>query len=930
MKFIVGIIGAIAGIWLFSSHSQFLVGAVLGVIVALLCKQVLNLWERINILEQQIQKQSGEVAKTQPAVESIAGIQPVADEQDDAGFTFEPEHEAESVVFSEERMPEESAASGNMFEPGGMAEEPSAAARINPPTGERSVREDAAHGAGRQVELWNIVVSYFTGGNVVVRAGVVVLFFGVAFLLKYSAERNLIPIEFRLLAVAAGAIALLLFGWRLRMKRTGYALILQGGAIGILYLTIFSALRLYHLLPVGLAMALLVGMSIFSAALAILQDARALAVIGVLGGFLAPILTSTGSGNHVMLFSYYALLNAGIVLIARYRSWRELNLLGFVFTFGIGTLWGSQNYSAELFASTEPFLLLFFLFYLSIGILFARNLPLPQKGFIDGTMVFGTPIVCFAMQSVLVKPYEYGLAWSALCLGLLYSGLAWGLYKKGSDAMRTMVESFLAMGVIFGTIAIPLALDGRWTATAWALEGSAIIWIAIKQKRWMPRVFGLILQPLAGLAFLGAVDQPAAQIYVLNSFYLGCLVLSFAGLFSGFCLNRSRESIASAQLESRLMLFWGLLWWFGAGVNEIVSFSTYTHQWVLLLCFVTISSVIAFVFGRKLSWPDLSQVYLGLFGVMLVAAGYVLLEFHSHPSIHGGFIAWPLAFAGHYWLLYQDNDGPFAHWHDYLHVGLFLLLVGLCTWEATWWADHLVRGSGVWSLVVLGMVPALFMFALCKFWDKMTWPLLGRQKAYLYHALLPVAAYLWLGLILTNLMSKGDPWPLPYLPFLNPFDLVQICVMLALAWWVVVLDQHLGIRLIGLERRQLIVIASATVFFWLNAVLIRTLHHWGGVSFDLKSMIASDLVQTSVSIFWTLTAMLIMLWGTSRKIRPIWMVGAGLIGVVIVKLFIFDLAHTSTIERIISFIVVGLLCLAIGYKAPLPARAVEKAGVECE
>ena len=74
--------------------------------------------------------------------------------------------------------------------------------------------------------------------------------------------------------------------------------------------------------------------------LAVLQDARALAVLGIVGGFLAPMLASTGSGNHVALFSYYAMLNSAIFGIAWFKAWRVLNVLGFVFTFGIGSAVG--------------------------------------------------------------------------------------------------------------------------------------------------------------------------------------------------------------------------------------------------------------------------------------------------------------------------------------------------------------------------------------------------------------------------------------------------------------------------------------------------------------------------------------------------------------------------------------------------------------
>ena len=103
-----------------------------------------------------------------------------------------------------------------------------------------------------------------------------------------------------------------------------------------------------------------------------------LAVLGVSGGFLAPVLASTGGGSHVMLFSYYAVLNAGVLGIALYKAWRPLNVLGFVFTFGIGAVWGARFYRPELLESTEPFLLLFFLQYVVIAVVFALK-QAPQQ-----------------------------------------------------------------------------------------------------------------------------------------------------------------------------------------------------------------------------------------------------------------------------------------------------------------------------------------------------------------------------------------------------------------------------------------------------------------------------------------------------------------------------------------------------------------------
>ena len=269
----------------------------------------------------------------------------------------------------------------------------------------------------RQAEDTNPITRWLLGGNTLVRVGMIVLFFGVAFLLKYAAERDLVPIELRLAAVAAGAVALLLVGWRLRERRPGYGLMLQGGGVGVLYLTVFAALRLYQLVSPEFAFAVLIAITAGSAALAMLQDSRALAITGAAGGFLAPILASTGGGNHVALFSFYAVLDAGILAIAYYKAWRELNLIGFAFTFVIGLLWGSRYYRPELFATTEPFLILFFVFYVAIAVLFALRQAPRLAHYVDGTLIFGTPLIAFGLQTALVRDMEFGAAWSAFEIG---------------------------------------------------------------------------------------------------------------------------------------------------------------------------------------------------------------------------------------------------------------------------------------------------------------------------------------------------------------------------------------------------------------------------------------------------------------------------------------------------------------------------------
>jgi uncharacterized membrane protein len=187
----------------------------------------------------------------------------------------------------------------------------------------------------------------------------------------------------------------------------------------------------------------------------------------------------------------------------------------------------------------------------------------------------------------------------------------------------------------------------------------------------------------------------------------------------------------------------------------------------------------------------------------------------------------------------------------------------------------------------------------------------------------PLAVFLALWLAYANITSNGDPHPLPYVPLLNPLDIAVGAVFLVLARWLVHLPEH-GLRdWWDAARAPLLVLFAGGAFFWANAILLRTLHHWAGLPFALQPMLSSPLVQSAFSILWTLIALAVMIVATRRHLRPAWIAGAALMGMVVVKLFLVDLSGVGTVERIVSFIGVGLLMLLVGYLSPVPPRQTE-------
>lgn len=756
---------------------------------------------------------------------------------------------------------------------------------------------------------------WLLSGNLVARLGVLVLFFGVAFLLKYAADQGLFPIELRLASAAAGGLGLVALGWRLRLRNRAYALVLQGGGIGIVYLTVFAAIDTWPLVPARPGLALMVALVALSAALAVLQDARSLALLAVVGGFLAPVLISR-EGSHVALFSYYLALNLGLLGIAWFKAWRELNLAGFLFTFAIGALWGWRAYQPAHFATTEPFLVAFFLLYLAVPVLFALRQPPNLKGLVDGTLVFGVPLVAFGLQVALVRDFEYGAALSATAAALVYATLATLVWRRQGEPLRTLAEAFVGLAVAFGTVAIPLTVDGRWTASAWALEGAALVWLGLRQGRLLPRAAGLLIQGAAGIAVPVAAGTPTGAMPVLNGVYLSALMVAAGGLFSAWQLHRHRERTRPAEDGLRpLVLGWGLLWWFGAGVSEIQRWLDQDAETNATLLFAAATALALALLRRRLDWAALAWPPLLLIPLLALALLSVADIGPPHPFAAWGWAAWGTALAVQYLLLrLLGPDWPprlTALWHA---ATLWLALLVLA-WEAFWVADVPLDLPQPWRWLAWALVPTAALAAYPALRRRTPWPMQAMDQDYRGLALTPVVATLGLWVLWASL-QRGDPVVLPYLPLLNPLELGQAIGLAVLVQW--------GLRTDAPWAPWRWYALTALAFAALNGLIARGVHFFGDVPFAAGDLWASARFQAAIAIAWTLLAMAAMAAGTRLRLRPAWIAGAVLLGLVVGKLFLVDLSGVGTVARIVSFLAVGALILLIGYLAPLPPQSREE------
>ena len=788
------------------------------------------------------------------------------------------------------------------------------------------------------------IKEWLLGGNTVARLGAVVLFIGLAFLARLAAERGLVPPELRLAGIGAMAIGLLIFGFRLRERRTGYALTLQGTGVAILYLTLFAAFRLYSLMPPGLAFGLMVAVCALSAVLAVLQDALVLAVMGAAGGFLSPILASTGQGDHVALFTYYTVLNLGILGVAWKKDWRLLNLMGFVFTFGIATLWGVLRFRPEHYASAQPFLIVFFVLYVAISVLFALRRAPHLRDYVDGTLVFGAPLIGFGLQAGLVRHFAFGLAWSAVATAAFYLLLAGLLAQRRLEQLRLLVESFIVLGVVFASLAIPFALDARWTAAAWAVEGAAVIWVGLRQHRRLARAFGMLLQVGGFLAFINYLMVRTPQGWpLLNADFVGAALLAGAAIFSSRQLDLFYRRLPRApgwyedfERASIAPLFlYGFAWWIGAIALELsrraVSpvgtpsfvFAAKDRPLLLMLGFGASAAVSAW-HGMRRNWHVATWPGYVTLPVMLLGALFGMVSFH-HLFEHGGVWIWPLAIAVHLWALRRiDARGP-APWFVAIHAGGVFLLVLLSGSAIDFAIDEAQLWRTSWGPAgaLLALTGVLFAVGKAAFSSaaRSRWPMDRFARAYGWYGLIPVAAFTAGGAVLMTLTQSGDASPLPHIPLVNPTDLAFLLAIAALWQWrqhafasAWSLSKWLRGRTIGLS------LMGSALFVWLNTVWMRVAHHFFDVPWRAEALFHSFIVQAGYALLWTLTATGMMVYASRRGVRLPWLAGAAVVGVTVAKLVLIDLSNAGGFERIIAFIGVGVLMLLVGYLAPLPPK----------
>ena len=403
---------------------------------------------------------------------------------------------------------------------------------------------------------------------------VVLILFATAFFLKYAFDNRWIGELGRVSIGITFGIAMSLAGFR--YQRRGWRIfsqILTAGGIVLLYLSTYAAFGYYHLVEQKTAFVYLAVLIAEAAALSLIYNAPAIAIMALIGGLLTPVLLHSDRDQYRSFFTYLVVLDAGA--LALLKHWRGLSSIAYYGTQLLFWIWYDENYHHQKRGAVLIFQLAIFLLFLLAHL--ARELLRRDSATLeDALLLLANPFVFFATAYHLLNPTHHDwMGAFAIVMALLYAGIAKILLSRSAEGRREILL-LIAVALTFVTIAIPIQLRSNWITIAWAVEGVAILWagIEIQSVRLRAHAFGLFA--LAFFKFL-FWDTPygyrPAFTPIFNRYFLSSLAVVGCYILAVYLFERARRRKLVNERVTMLIIALGaaLTFWL------LISIETHTY-----------------------------------------------------------------------------------------------------------------------------------------------------------------------------------------------------------------------------------------------------------------------------------------------------------------------------------------------------------------
>jgi uncharacterized membrane protein len=799
-------------------------------------------------------------------------------------------------------------------------------------------------------------------------AGIIAVVVTAALILKLAIENDWIGPGVRVALGGVGGLALLYTGERLRGRGLRqYAFILSGGGILILYLSIYAAFNFYHFIAQPVAFVLMALVTATAVALSVRQNALATAILGLVGGFATPILLSTGVDNQVALFTYVALLDAGVLAVAYFKRWRSLDFLSFLGTVLMTAGWADTFYTQEKLWPTVVFVSVFFVLYALLAV-FHNTLARRRTRWFDVALLAANASLYFGFCYALLARAGYDHATPAshaLLVSVFFTCLFYTVWRWNRDD-RLLTYAYVGAAVVFLTSALAIQLELQWVTVAWAVEALMLLWIGLRSGETSARHAALAVFCAATVHWFAwdmrefAYGVDASFVPLLNRRALGCAVLvgalvaaarlykrapsveeeerrtattffALAGSALGLTLlsldvnDYFNARLANApqdatdvrgRLENARQFSMTALWaFYGATalVLGLLKRITPLRGGALLLITATVGKLVAFdtsFYAASWHTPVFNQTFMAYAVVVLaLAAG---ARFYSRAN--------------------DDEVSERPVILPALVLAANVLALGALSLEALGFYDRAAlranNEGGYLELLEEGKSFALSviwtLYGACAF----TVGIKRRSRAWRYGGLLLLALTTF-KLLVWDLGFYDATWHAPV--FNRTFAGFALAV--AALWFVA---RTYARSLDGAFEEGSAALSVVTVVANLLAIVALSAEAAGyfeartGGALDERSLRDLELAkQLSLSVVWALYGGGLLIVGRMRRVRLLRLMSLVLLSLTTLKVFFWDLSSLDRVYRIISFIVLGAILLAVSYlyqKSQQARVAEEEAG----
>ncbi|MES2953089.1 MAG: DUF2339 domain-containing protein [Patescibacteria group bacterium] len=397
-------------------------------------------------------------------------------------------------------------------------------------------------------------LEYKFGSKIFTGIGGLAVLLGTGFFLQYAIQAGLLSESMRVALGVVGGIVLVALGMWLRGRYFAYAQVLVGTGLGVWHLSNFASFNYYHFIGQDFAYIIAGLITAIGVWLAVMLGAQYLALYASLGGLLAPLMFG---GYELQLptqmFVYLLILNAGLLTIARFRSWRDLELVSFFGTILWYVSWFGGAYSSAYWTYALVWASVYGALFLGVTVFTAAsardlksefNVALPIA---NASFVFG---IFYAILNPLYPDVTGGVI-ALLGIFHILLGSVFGLSDERTTAYR---QSMIGMGLALLAIAIPIQFKAYVITMLWSVKALVLVALGFQLGSKRLRQVGSALAVIALSRFVLVDLFVSVQSAFLNDRFLPGLVLALCLGAISYLYWSSREGVIGEADEGAHLL----------------------------------------------------------------------------------------------------------------------------------------------------------------------------------------------------------------------------------------------------------------------------------------------------------------------------------------------------------------------------------------